>query len=480
MTALPLNIGIIHFTGIGGIGMSGIAEILADLGYQVQGSDIAENNNVRRLRDKGIDVSIPQSAANIESAAIVVISTAIQQDNVELIAARAKFIPVVHRAEMLGELMRLRWSVAVAGTHGKTTTTSLVATLLDAAKIDPTVINGGIIHSWGSNAKLGDGQWMVVEADESDGSFSRLKPTAAIVTNIDPEHLDHHGSYENLELAFENFVASIPFYGFASLCIDHPAVQRLMPKIRDRRIISYGLSVMADVRAVNIHHNHNMMRFDIQLSDRLMGEPKTISDLHFPMLGTHNVQNALAAVSVAIEMGIDTEIIRQALANFKGVGRRFDIKGQAGGITIIDDYGHHPVEIKAALNAGRMKADGAKLIAVVQPHRYSRLRDLFDDFCSCFNDADKVIVADVYAAGEAPIDGYGKADLAQGLQAHGHRGVMMLDSPDALASLVADNACDGDIVMCLGAGSITNWAAALPAALDAHLTDGTTKKEGQG
>ena len=275
-------------------------------------------------------------------------------------------------------------------------------------------------------------------------------------------------------------MASIPFYGFASLCIDHPAVQRLMPKIRDRRIISYGLSVMADVRAVNIHHNHNMMRFDIQLSDRLMGEPKTISDLHFPMLGTHNVQNALAAVSVAIEMGIDTEIIRQALANFKGVGRRFDIKGQAGGITIIDDYGHHPVEIKAALNAGRMKADGAKLIAVVQPHRYSRLRDLFDDFCSCFNDADKVIVADVYAAGEAPIDGYGKADLAQGLQAHGHRGVMMLDSPDALASLVADNACDGDIVMCLGAGSITNWAAALPAALDAHLTDGTTKKEGQG
>ena len=479
MTALPLNIGIIHFTGIGGIGMSGIAEILADLGYQVQGSDIAENNNVRRLREKGIAVSIPQSEANIEQAAIVVISTAIQEDNVELLAARAKFIPVVHRAEMLGELMRLRWSVAVAGTHGKTTTTSLVATLLDAANIDPTVINGGIIHSWGSNAKLGDGQWMVVEADESDGSFSRLKPTAAIVTNIDPEHLDHHGSYENLELAFENFVASIPFYGFASLCIDHPAVQRLMPKIRDRRIISYGLSVTADVRAVNIHHNHNMMRFDIQLSDRLMGTPQTISDVHFPMLGTHNVQNALAAISVAIEMGIDTNTIRHALANFKGVGRRFDIKGQAGGITIIDDYGHHPVEIKAALNAGRMKADGAKLIAVVQPHRYSRLRDLFDDFCSCFNDADKVIVTDVYAAGEAPIDGFGKTDLAQGLQAYGHRGVLLLESPEALAGLVAQHATDGDIVMCLGAGSITNWAAALPDELAAYFASHGQKQEGQ-
>ena len=302
------------------------------------------------------------------------ISTAIKPDNVELQAARARLIPVVHRAEMLGELMRLRWSVAIAGTHGKTTTTSLVATLLDAAKIDPTVINGGIIQSWGSNAKLGDGQWMVVEADESDGSFSRLTPTAAIVTNIDPEHLDHHGSYENLELAFENFVASIPFYGFASLCIDHPAVQRLLPKIRDRRILTYGLSVMADVRAVNITNGCDKMRFDIQLSDRLMGQGELVENITFPMLGTHNVQNALAAISVALEMGISHDVIREALANFKGVGRRFDIKGIAHGITVIDDYGHHPVEITAALNAGRMKADGNKLIAVVQPHRYTRLR----------------------------------------------------------------------------------------------------------
>ena len=470
MTALPLSIGKIHFTGIGGIGMSGIAEILADLGYEVQGSDIAANNNVKRLQKKGITVTIPQSASNIDDVSIVVISTAIQEDNVELQAARARFIPVVHRAEMLGELMRLRWSVAVAGTHGKTTTTSLVATLLDAAQIDPTVINGGIIQSWGSNAKLGDGKWMVVEADESDGSFSRLKPTAAIVTNIDPEHLDHHGSYDNLELAFENFVASIPFYGFASLCIDHPAVQRLLPKIRDRRIISYGLSVMADVRAVNIRSNHDNMLFDIQLSDRLMGEAEKISDISFPMLGTHNVQNALAAISVALEMGIESEIIREALAHFKGVGRRFDIKGSAHGITVIDDYGHHPVEIKAALNAGRMKANGGKLIAVVQPHRYTRLRDLFDDFCSCFNDADTVIVADVYAAGEQPLDGFGKDDLVSGLQAHGHRNVFALSAPDALASLVADQAANGDIIMCLGAGSITNWAGSLPDELNALLS----------
>ena len=472
MTALPLSIGKIHFTGIGGIGMSGIAEILADLGYEVQGSDIAANNNVKRLQKKGITVTIPQSASNIDDVSIVVISTAIQEDNVELQAARARFIPVVHRAEMLGELMRLRWSVAVAGTHGKTTTTSLVATLLDAAQIDPTVINGGIIQSWGSNAKLGDGKWMVVEADESDGSFSRLKPTAAIVTNIDPEHLDHHGSYDNLELAFENFVASIPFYGFASLCIDHPAVQRLLPKIRDRRIISYGLSVMADVRAVNIRSNHDNMLFDIQLSDRLMGTAEKISDISFPMLGTHNVQNALAAISVALEMGIESEIIREALANFKGVGRRFDIKGCAHGITVIDDYGHHPVEIKAALNAGRMKANGGKLIAVVQPHRYTRLRDLFDDFCSCFNDADTVIVADVYAAGEQPLDGFGKDDLVSGLQAHGHRNVFALSAPEALASLVADQAADGDIIMCLGAGTITNWAGSLPDELNALLSKG--------
>ena len=466
MSALPFSIGKIHFTGIGGIGMSGIAEILHELGYQVQGSDISENANVRRLRKKGIAVSIPQAASNIEDVALIVISTAIKPDNVEVLEARRRFLPVVHRAEMLGELMRLRWSVAVAGTHGKTTTTSLVATLLDAAKIDPTVVNGGIISSWDSNAKLGAGQWMVVEADESDGSFARLKPTVAIVTNIDPEHLDHHGSFENLEQAFENFVASIPFYGFATLCIDHSSVQRLMPKIRDRRIITYGQSAMADVRAMNVRHDCNQMLFDIQLSSRISADEDILQDMRFPMLGMHNVQNCLAAVAVALEMGIDIAVIRDALAQFKGVGRRFDIKGKAAGITVVDDYGHHPVEIKAALDAGRMRCQDHKLIAVVQPHRYSRLRDLFDDFCSCFNEADIVLVADIFAAGEEPLAGFGKDDLVAGLQSYGHRMAIALESEEALASTIKAHAEEGDLVMCLGAGSITSWAAALPSQLE--------------
>ena len=467
MSALPFSIGKIHFTGIGGIGMSGIAEILHELGYQVQGSDISENANVRRLRKKGIAVSIPQAASNVEDVALIVISTAIKPDNEEVLEARKRFLPVVHRAEMLGELMRLRWSVAVAGTHGKTTTTSLVATLLDAAKIDPTVVNGGIISSWDSNAKLGAGQWMVVEADESDGSFARLKPTVAIVTNIDPEHLDHHGSFENLEQAFETFVASIPFYGFATLCIDHSAVQRLMPKIRDRRIITYGQSAMADVRALNVRHDSNQMLFDIQLSNRISADEDMLHDMRFPMLGMHNVQNCLAAVAVALEMGIDKAIIRDAFAQFKGVGRRFDIKGTAAGITVVDDYGHHPVEIKAALDAGRMRCQDHKLIAVVQPHRYSRLRDLFDDFCSCFNEADIVLVTDIYAAGEQPLAGFGKDDLVAGLQSYGHRMAIALESEDALAKTIKSLATDGDLVMCLGAGSITSWAAALPSQLEA-------------
>ena len=467
MTALPLSIGVIHFIGIGGIGMSGIAEILAELGYSVQGSDQSENNNVRRLRSLGIDVKTPQHPDNLEHAALVVKSTAIKDDNVELVEARQRFLPVVHRAEMLGELMRLRWSVAVAGTHGKTTTTSLVATLLHSASIDPTVINGGIISSWGSNARLGAGDWMVVEADESDGSFSRLKPTVAIVTNIDPEHLDHHGSVENLELAFAQFVASIPFYGFASLCIDHPSVQKLIPTISDRRVITYGLSTNADIRAVNLHNDKENMIFDVQLSERLGLAGEKIDNVIFPMLGEHNVQNCLAAISVCVEMGINPDIIKQGLNQFKGVGRRFDIKGEADGITVIDDYGHHPVEIKAALSAGRMRCPDHKLIAVVQPHRYSRLRDLFEDFCACFNDADLVFVTDVYAAGEAPIEGYEKHDLVEGLRAHGHRGAFALDDKEQLAGLIARQADSGDLVMCLGAGSISQWAAELPASLAA-------------
>ena len=466
MSELPLSIGTLHFTGIGGIGMSGIAEILFELGYQVQGSDVAENANVRRLRDKGIPVTCGQKAENIDDASIVVISTAIKPDNPELLAARERFLPIVHRAEMLGELMRLRWSVAVAGTHGKTTTTSLIATLLDSARIDPTVINGGIITGWGSNARLGKGQWMVVEADESDGSFSKLNPTVAVVTNIDPEHLDHHGTYEALEAAFFNFVAAIPFYGFATLCIDHSSVQRLMAGIKDRRIITYGLSANADVRAVNMRHKGSAMLFDVILSERTASNTGIISDLRFPMLGEHNVQNCLAAIAVAMEMGMTPDEVTTALAGFGGVGRRFETKGVSGGVTVIDDYGHHPVEIRAALQAGRMLCGTNKLVAVVQPHRYSRLADLFDDFCACFNDADEVLVADVYAAGEAPIDGIDKNALVTGLRDRGHRGPAPLESRQDLAREILLRTENGDLVMCLGAGDITSWAAALANEMD--------------
>ena len=466
MSELPLSIGTMHFTGIGGIGMSGIAEILFELGYAVQGSDTSDNANVRRLREKGIPVVTSQSAENINDATLLVISSAIKPDNPEVIAARAKFLPIVHRAEMLGELMRLRWSIAVAGTHGKTTTTSIVATLLSSANIDPTVINGGIITGWGSNARLGKGRWMVVEADESDGSFAKLKPTVAVVTNIDPEHLDHHGSFEALETAFLNFVASIPFYGFATLCIDHPSVQRLMAGIKDRRIITYGMNANADVRAINLRVENGAMLFDVQLSERIQVNSMTLSDIHFPMLGEHNVQNCLAAIGVALEMNIDAIQIKEALAAFSGVGRRFEDKGTSNGVTIIDDYGHHPVEIAAALKAGRMLCGNHKLIAVVQPHRYSRLADLFTDFCSCFNEADEVLVADVYAAGEAHIEGADKTALVAGLRDYGHKAAASLENPEALAAEIAARTSAGDVVMCLGAGDITGWAAALPAELD--------------
>ena len=470
MSQLPLSIGRIHFTGIGGIGMSGIAEILHDMGYDVQGSDVSENANVQRLREKGISVIIGQQAENIKDVTIIVVSTAIKDDNPEVMEARRQFLPVVHRAEMLGELMRLRWSVAIAGTHGKTTTTSLVATLLDAGGIDPTVINGGIITGWGSNARLGDSDWMVVEADESDGSFSRLNPTVSVVTNIDPEHLDHHGNFDNLKAAFRQFVASIPFYGFASLCIDHPVVQRMIPEIPERRLITYGLSASADIRAMNLAASDQGMRFDVIVSPRLDAGIDMIPDITLPMLGEHNVLNCLAAISVALEMGVSNEAIREGLANFRGVGRRFEFKGSAGGIMVIDDYGHHPVEISAALSAARMLKPENKVIAVVQPHRYSRLQDLFSEFCGCFNDADAVLVADVYAAGEAPIDGVDKHSFVAGLMAHGHPRPVALTSPETLAEQVLGIAEAGDLVICLGAGTSTRWAAELPEALNALIS----------
>jgi UDP-N-acetylmuramate--alanine ligase len=469
MRALPLSIGTIHFVGIGGIGMSGIAEVLHNLGYSVQGSDVADNPNVRRLRALGIPVAIGHAAENLGDTAVVVVSSAIKPENAELAAARANLLPVVRRAEMLGELMRLKWSIAVAGTHGKTTTTSLVAAVLEGAAYDPTVINGGIINAYGTNTRLGSGDWMVVEADESDGTFVKLPATIAIVTNIDPEHLDHFGTFDGVKAAFDSFVQNIPFYGFAALCIDHPEVQAMIPRVADRRLITYGFSPQADIRATNVETSPDGSIFDIEINGRV-GESRTISRIHLSMLGRHNVQNACAAIAVAHEMRIEDDAIRGALARFQGVKRRFTKTGVAGGVTVIDDYGHHPVEISAVLRAARLaiaNTPGAKVIAVVQPHRYSRLASLFEDFCTCFNDADQVIVADVYAAGEVPIPGVDRDALVAGLQGHGHRHVAPLLDPAALAGMVAPIAGPGDFVVCLGAGSITNWAASLPAELTA-------------
>ncbi|MCW8305730.1 UDP-N-acetylmuramate--L-alanine ligase [Acidiphilium sp. PA] len=476
MRAMPLGIGMIHFVGIGGIGMSGIAEVLHNLGYAVQGSDIAENANVARLRAAGIQVAIGHTAANLGAAQVVVISTAVPRDNPEVQAARSKLIPVVRRAEMLAELMRLRWSIAIGGTHGKTTTTSIVAAVLEGAGFDPTVINGGIINAYGTNARLGTGDWMVVEADESDGSFLRLPSVIAVVTNMDPEHLDHWGTREAMEAGYRQFVSNIPFYGFAVLCIDHPAVQQMIPDLSDHRLITYGFSPQADVRAERIMSDRNGATFEVRLSDRIGGKARRMGPFRLPMLGNHNVSNALAAITIGLEMDVPEIDLRNALAGFAGVKRRFTKTGEVGGITIIDDYGHHPVEIAAVLKAAR-QAGAREVIAVVQPHRFSRLASLFDDFCTCMNDADTVIVADVYAAGEEPIEGVDRDALIDGLRSRQHRAVVPLASPDHLAEMVNAIARPGDFVVCLGAGTITQWAQALPAQLQA-LTD--QNRRGQG
>jgi UDP-N-acetylmuramate--alanine ligase len=456
------DIGVIHFVGIGGIGMSGIAEVMANLGFAVQGSDSAEGYVVQGLRDKGIKVFIGQSADNVAEAAVIVTSTAIKADNPEVVAARARRIPVVRRAEMLAELMRLKSCVAVAGTHGKTTTTSMVAALLDAGGIDPTVINGGIINTYGSNARLGEGEWMVVEADESDGSFLRLGGTFGIVTNIDPEHLDHWGDFDQVRDAFRQFVNAVPFYGAGILCIDHPEVQALIPRVGDRRIVTYGFSTTADIRGDDVTPVPGGNRFSVIVRTR-DGE-RAITDLMLPMPGRHNVLNALSAVAVAIELGISDEAIRTGFARFGGVKRRFTNVGETGGVTIIDDYGHHPVEIRAVLAAAREGSKG-RVLAVVQPHRFTRLRDLMTDFQAAFNDADAVYVAPVYAAGEAPIDGVDAAALAAGLLAAGHRAAVTVAGADDLAVQLAADARPGDMVVCLGAGDITKWAAGLADAI---------------
>ena len=461
-TKLPMELGQIHFVGIGGIGMSGIAEVLMNLGYRVQGSDAKASKITERLVGLGAAFFEGQAAGNIGEAAVVVISSAIKPGNPELEEARRRGLPVVRRAEMLAELMRLRSNIAVAGTHGKTTTTTMVATLLDKGGFDPTVINGGVIHAYGSNARAGTGEWMVVEADESDGSFNRLPATIAIVTNIDPEHMEHWGTFDNLRKGFFDFVSNIPFYGLAVCCTDHPEVQALVGRVTDRRIVTFGFNAQADVRAVNLTYVDGVAHFDVALQGE--GEGAMIKGMTLPMPGDHNVSNALSAIAVARHLGMKRDEIREALAGFAGVNRRFTRVGVVNGVTIIDDYGHHPVEIAAVLRAARQSTKG-RIIAIHQPHRFTRLASLFDDFCTCFNEADVVAIADVYSAGEDPIKGASRDDLVAGLIAHGHRHARALLGEDDLERLVREQARPGDMVVCLGAGTISGWANALPARL---------------
>ncbi len=462
---MPETIGLVHFVGIGGIGMSGIAEVLHNLGYRVQGSDQNESANVERLRAKGIEVFIGHRAENLGQAEVVVASSAIKADNPERVGARERGLPIVRRAEMLAELMRFGQAIAIGGTHGKTTTTSMVGTLLEAGGLDPTVINGGIINAYGTNARMGEGDWMVVEADESDGTFLKLPADIAVVTNIDPEHLDHYGTFEKVREAFASFVENVPFYGFGVMCLDHPEVQALVSKITDRRVITYGANRQADVRYVDVRADGANSLFSVEHRNRKTGEITRIDDLVLPMPGLHNVSNATAAIAVALELGISADDIRKGLAGFGGVRRRFTHTGSWNGAEIFDDYGHHPVEIRAVLKAARESARG-RVIAIMQPHRFTRLRDLFADFCTCFNDADTVLVAPVYPAGEQPIEGTDAAALVTGIKSAGHRDARVIEGPAQIAPIVASEAKEGDFVVFLGAGNITQWAYALPKELE--------------
>jgi len=472
MRMLPIDVGVIHFVGIGGIGMSGIAEVLHALGHKIQGSDMAESANVERLRDKGIEVMIGHDAHNLDQARVVVISSAVKMDNPEVTAARAQRIPVVKRAEMLAELMRLKWAIAIAGTHGKTTTTSLIATVLDTARFDPTVINGGIINAYGTNTRFGGSEWMVVEADESDGTFTRLPASVAVITNIDPEHLDFYGDFEGVKAAFETFLNNLPFYGFAAMCVDHDETRALFERTTDRRLVGYGFSDEADIRGFDLEFDPDGSVFDVELKDPVTGDvTRTLRRMRLAMPGRHNVLNALAAIAIANELKIHDDVIRKALASFGGVKRRFTKTGKVNGITVIDDYGHHPVEIKAALETAKTASRG-RVIAVIQPHRYTRLEALFSDFCTCANDADIVLVTPIYAAGEPPIPNIDQQALVDGLKKAGVGDVHPVEDADDLADKLTSLAAPGDMVICLGAGTISAWANGLPAALDARLTSG--------
>ena len=446
--------------------MSGIAEIMHNLGYKVHGSDLAENANVKRLKALGIPVAIGHSADNLKDAHAVVYSSAVKAGNPEFDAARLRGLPLVRRAEMLAEIMRLKWCVAVAGTNGKTTTTTMVAAMLDAGGLDPTVVNGGIINAYGTNARLGEGDWVVVEADESDGTFLRLPATVSVVTNIDPDHLDYYGSFEKMRAAFLSFVEHVPFYGFAVMCLDHPEVQAMVGQIRDRRVITYGMSPQADMRAVNVSFSEGASHFDVVVTDRVKGTETRIEKMRLPMPGEHNVQNALAAIVVARELGVPDDTIRNGFAGFGGVGRRFSRVGEWKGCAIIDDYAHNPFKIAAALRAARQAYTGP-IVAIVQPHRYTRLRDTFEQFSTCLNDADAAIIAPVYPAGEQPIEGIGRDTYAESLRAHGHRNVHVIEGAEDLPALLSKLAKPGGAIVCLGAGSITTWAHGLEAVLKA-------------
>jgi UDP-N-acetylmuramate--alanine ligase len=477
MRIFPNSFGTLHFTGIGGIGMSGLAELLHQSGYKVQGSDIADSANVQRLREQGIRAMVPHAAENILDAngkpvSGLVYSAAVKENNPELLRARELKIPLINRSELLAEVMRTKWSVGVTGTHGKTTTTSMVGTLLEAGGIDPTVVNGGIVNAYGTNTRIGKGDWIVVEADEAFGTFLKLRPTIAIVTNMDPEHLDYYHNFDNVRAAYKHYVEATPFYGLSILCLDHPEVQKLAAQIKDRRVVTYGTNPQADIKAVNIRQTAEGGVFDIQVGGLLSpNKQRLLKDVRVPMPGQHNVLNALAAIAVAMHLGVADDVIVKSLAAFQGVKRRFTQTGVVNGIRIIDDYGHHPVEIAAVLKAARgiVAETGCRVIAVVQPHKYSRVHDLFDDFCTCFNDADAVVVADIYAAGEEPIKGVEKEDLVAGLIQSGHKQAMILRHENDLPQTIAHLAKSGDIVVVLGAGSSTKWAYALPQQLQEKL-----------
>ena len=478
MKSLNTDMNALHFVGIGGIGMSGIAEVLNQLGYTVQGSDLSDSANVKRLRDKGMRVSIGHAADNImdengNQPEAIVVSSAIKKDNPELIRARELKIPVVRRAEMLAELMRLKTAVAVAGTHGKTTTTSMIGEMLGTGEYDPTVINGGIVNRYGTNTRLGESEWMVVEADESDGTFPRLPATVGVVTNMDPEHMEHYGSFENVRKAYRQFVDNLPFYGYAVMCLDHPEVQSLIAEIHDRKVITYGFSPQADIHVSNVRFTTDGSVFDVKISGWLCddGQDLILRDVALPMYGNHNVLNSLVALAIGHEMGMAPPLLKKGLSEFGGVKRRFTKTGVVNDITIIDDYAHHPKEIETVLKAARQALNGrtGRVISVMQPHRFTRLHDLFEEFCTCFNEADSVLITDVYRAGEDPIEGADRDHLVEGIRAHGHKSVAALNSRESLATQVAEIARAGDFVICMGAGDITYWAYALPDELKAEL-----------